>query len=88
MVGYAFATPGQHWTYLGVGVLTSLATFVAGAFVGFLLGIPRAVSSGELRQNRPAAAGSSGASLPVRPEHAGAARPRIRITGPMGHRAA
>ena len=61
VVVYSFSTPGQHWTYLGVGVLTSLATFVAGAFVGFLLGIPRAVSSGELRQNRSAAAGSSGA---------------------------
>jgi len=43
-------------------VLASLAAFVAGCFVGFLLGIPRAVSSGELRQNQSASAatGSSG----------------------------
>jgi hypothetical protein len=62
IVVYSFSTPGPHWTYLGVGVLTSLATFVAGCFIGFLLGIPRAVSSGELRQNQSAAAaaGSSG----------------------------
>jgi hypothetical protein len=35
---------------------------VVGCFVGFMLGIPRAVSSGELRQNQSAAAaaGSSG----------------------------
>ena len=59
---YAFSTPGSHATYLGVGVLASLAAFVVGCFVGFLLGIPRAVSSGELRQNQSAAAaaGSSG----------------------------
>ena len=59
---YSFYTPGSHPTYLGVGVLASLAAFVAGCFVGFLLGIPRAVSSGELRQNQSAAAaaGSSG----------------------------
>lgn len=59
---YAFSTQGSHATYLGVGVLTSLAAFVVGCFVGFLLGIPRAVSSGELRQNQSAAAaaGSSG----------------------------
>lgn len=57
---YAFSTQGSHPTYLGVGVLASLAAFVVGCFVGFLLGIPRAVSSGELRQNQSAAAGSSG----------------------------
>lgn len=61
VVVYSFATSGQHWTYLGVGVLTSLAAFVAGCLAGFLLGIPRAVSSGELRQNQSAAPGSSGA---------------------------
>jgi Putative Ig domain len=59
---YSYSTTGSHTTYLGVGVLASLAAFVAGCFVGFLLGIPRAVSSGELRQNQSAAsvAGSSG----------------------------
>jgi hypothetical protein len=59
---YAFSTQGSHATYLGVGVLASLAAFVVGCFVGFMLGIPRAVSSGELRQNQSAAAaaGSSG----------------------------
>jgi hypothetical protein len=59
---YSFYTAGSHPTYLGVGVLTSLAAFVAGCFIGFLFGIPRAVSSGELRQNQSAAsaAGPSG----------------------------
>lgn len=47
---YAFATPGSHWTYACVGLLTSLAALVAGYMAGFLFGIPRVVSSGALRQ--------------------------------------
>jgi hypothetical protein len=50
LVVYSFYTPGPHPVYLGTGVLVSLAAFVAGCFVGFLFGIPRVVSSGELRQ--------------------------------------
>lgn len=50
IVVYSFSTPGAHWTYLGVGMLTSLAAFAVGCFVGFLFGIPRVVSSGQLRQ--------------------------------------
>ncbi len=46
---YAFATKGSHWSYVGVGMLTSFAAFLAGCLAGFLFGIPRAVSSGELR---------------------------------------
>jgi hypothetical protein len=53
---YAFATSGPHVTYLGVGMLTTLASFVVGCLIGFLFGIPKIVSSGEARQNR--AAGS------------------------------
>ena len=49
---YSFATPGQHWSYLGTGMLTALAAFVAGCFIGFLFGIPRAVSSGQLRHEQ------------------------------------
>ncbi|MGH3204337.1 MAG: Ig domain-containing protein, partial [Streptosporangiaceae bacterium] len=63
IVVYAFSTPGSHWTYLGVGVLISLAAFVAGCVVGFLLGIPRAVSSGELRQNQSASGAAGSSSL-------------------------
>jgi hypothetical protein len=47
---YAFATPGTHWSYACVGLLTSLAALVAGYMAGFLFGIPRVVSSGALRQ--------------------------------------
>jgi len=47
---YAFATPGTHWAYACVGLLTSLAALVTGYMAGFLFGVPRAVSSGALRQ--------------------------------------
>jgi hypothetical protein len=46
---YAFATPGSHWTYLGVGMATALAAFLIGCLIGFLFGIPRIVSSGQAR---------------------------------------
>jgi Putative Ig domain len=50
---YAFSTPGSHWSYLGVGMSTALAAFLSGCFVGFLFGIPRVISSGQLRQQGP-----------------------------------
>jgi Putative Ig domain len=46
---YAIATPGRTLTYLGVGLLTALAAFLSGCLIGFLFGIPRAVSSGKSR---------------------------------------
>ena len=52
IVIYSFATPGRHWSYLGTGMLTALAAFLAGCVVGFLFGIPRVVSSGQLRQQQ------------------------------------
>ena len=48
---YASATGGSHLRYLGVGWLTACAAFAAGCLVGLVLGIPRFVSSGGLRQN-------------------------------------
>jgi hypothetical protein len=47
---YATATPGPAIRYIGVGMLVALAAFVTGCLFGFLFGIPRVVSSGELRQ--------------------------------------
>ena len=52
IVAYSFATPGHHWSYLGTGMLTALAAFLAGCVIGFLFGIPRAVSSGQLRHQQ------------------------------------
>jgi len=52
IVIYAFSTPGSHLTYLGVGILTSLAAYLSGCFTGFLFGIPRVVSSGQLRHEK------------------------------------
>jgi len=49
---YAFGTPGRHWIYLGTAMLASLAAFLAGCLAGFLFGIPRIVSSGQLRQQK------------------------------------
>lgn len=47
---YAFSTPGSHLTYWGVGMMTGLAAFLTGCLAGFLFGIPRAVSTGAIRQ--------------------------------------
>ena len=46
---YAFNTPGSHWSYVAVGMMTALAALLVGLFTGFLIGIPRVVSSGEFR---------------------------------------
>jgi hypothetical protein len=46
---YSFATPGDHWQYLAVGALTAVTVWVVGYLFGFLFGIPRIVSSGQLR---------------------------------------
>lgn len=46
---YAIATDGPHVRYLGVGLLTALASLATGCLIGFLFGIPRIVSSGQLR---------------------------------------
>lgn len=50
IVIYALATAGSHWTYLGVGMSTALAAFLSGCLIGFLFGIPKVISSGQLRQ--------------------------------------
>jgi hypothetical protein len=50
---YSFATPGAHWSYLGTGMLTAIAAFLSGCFIGFLFGIPKVISSGQLRHNKP-----------------------------------
>jgi hypothetical protein len=47
---YAIATPGSHLSYLGVGMAVALAAFLSGCLIGFLFGIPKVVSSGQLRQ--------------------------------------
>jgi hypothetical protein len=46
---YAFNTPGSHWSYVAVGMMTALAALLVGLFAGFLIGIPRVVSSGQVR---------------------------------------
>jgi hypothetical protein len=52
IVIYSFATPGGHLSYLGTGMLTALAAFLGGCVIGFLFGIPRVVSSGQLRHEQ------------------------------------
>jgi Putative Ig domain len=49
---YALATTGPHLTYLAVGLLTAMAAFLTGCLTGFLFGIPRVVSSGQVRQQQ------------------------------------
>lgn len=50
--GYSFSTPGPHVRFLGVGLLTALASLATGFLVGFLFGVPKVVSSGEFRLRR------------------------------------
>src|SRR5262249_53127009 len=45
---YAFSTPGSHWAYVGVGMLTALAAQLVGLLAGFLVGVPKIVSSGQV----------------------------------------
>jgi hypothetical protein len=52
ILSYSFATPGSHWSYMGTGMLTALAAFLSGCVIGFLFGIPRVVSSGQLRHDK------------------------------------
>ena len=63
IVIYAFATQGSHWSYLGVGMSTALAAFLSGCLLGFLFGIPRVVSSGQLRHDKGSEAYSPSSNL-------------------------
>lgn len=45
------ASTGPHLRYLGAGFLTACASFAVGALVGLIVGIPRFVSSGAMRQD-------------------------------------
>lgn len=45
---YAFSTPGSHWSYIGVGMLTAMAALLTGFLAGFLVGVPKVVSSGQV----------------------------------------
>ncbi len=46
---YAFHTGGSHWSYVGVGTLTAMAALLTGMFAGFILGVPKLVSSGQMK---------------------------------------
>lgn len=56
IVVFGIDTPGAHARYAGVGLLTAFAALCTGILFGFLFGIPRLVSSGELRHQTTAAA--------------------------------
>jgi hypothetical protein len=45
------ASAGPHLRYLSAGFLTACASFAIGALVGLIVGIPRFVSSGAMRQD-------------------------------------
>lgn len=55
IIFYALSTPGHHWNYLAVGMLTAFAAFLTGILTGFLFGIPRVVSSGQVRHGQSSA---------------------------------
>lgn len=56
IVLYAFGTKGSHLSYLATGLLAGLAAFLSGCLAGFLFGVPRIISSGQLRQQKDGAA--------------------------------
>jgi hypothetical protein len=68
IIAYAISTNGRHFKYVGVGVVTAFAASLTGCLFGFILGIPRAVSSGAVRQE------GSTASDPTAPTPTRAAR--------------
>jgi putative Ig domain-containing protein len=41
---YAISYPGQHWKYLADGLLAGIAAQVTGVLIGFLFGLPKAVT--------------------------------------------
>ncbi len=49
--------------YVAVGMLTGLAALVSGCLIGFLFGVPRVVSSGQLRQQSDAPAYTPSSNL-------------------------
>ncbi|RZL85284.1 MAG: hypothetical protein EOP32_00475 [Rhodococcus sp. (in: high G+C Gram-positive bacteria)] len=49
IVLYAWSTPGSHVKYAAVGLLVALASLGAGSLLGFLLGVPKQVSTGRAR---------------------------------------
>ncbi len=51
---YSASTPGRSLRYIGVGVLTAVAAMLSGCLLGFLFGIPKVVSTGELRHQKTA----------------------------------
>jgi hypothetical protein len=44
---YTLTAPGSKLGHLGIALLVAFTTFLVGAFGGFLLGVPRVVSSGQ-----------------------------------------
>jgi Putative Ig domain len=60
---YAFGTHGHHVSYVGVAMLAGLAAFISGCLAGFLFGIPKVVSSGQLRQQQTPAAYTPSSNL-------------------------
>jgi hypothetical protein len=49
IIGYSWGSSGSHLRYACVSVVVAFAALGSGAFFGFLFGIPRYVSSGQLR---------------------------------------
>jgi len=60
IVVFSFSTNGKHLQYVGVGILTALAATLTGTFFGFLVGVPRQVSSGSVRLGEAARDARSG----------------------------
>jgi hypothetical protein len=49
IAAYEVTSPGARWGHLAAGTLVSLAAFLSGCLVGFMLATPRVVSSGQLK---------------------------------------
>jgi uncharacterized integral membrane protein len=49
IAAYELTSPGARWAHLAAGTLVSLAAFLSGCLLGFMLATPRVVSSGQLK---------------------------------------
>jgi hypothetical protein len=72
---YVYSFPGQHLRFLGTGFLTGCAAFVVGCLVGLVVGIPRFVSSGAMRQDMEARRAAARIAPPKPAAKAAAASP-------------
>jgi hypothetical protein len=65
---YVWSSSGPHLRFLGIGMLTACAAFAVGCLAGLIVGIPRFVSSGQMRHDIETRRMQAAASPPAAPQ--------------------